>query len=41
MDKKLNDYGYDCEYCVICGQPIPEGEQVCINCRLLYLEENE
>ena len=40
MEIKQNFYG-DCEYCVICGEPIPEGTQVCVNCQTKYLEQND
>ena len=39
MENVKKGYCGDCEYCAICGAPIPEGGQLCANC--LKLLENE
>lgn len=31
-------YVSGCEYCVICGAPIPEGKQVCAQCESSIIE---
>ena len=35
----VKEYSGDCEYCVICGAPVPEGAQVCVNCAKIYEDE--
>ena len=32
------NYGKDCDYCVICGAPIPEGGQICAQCKQVFLD---
>lgn len=40
MNNNNRLYVFDQEYCVICGAPIPEGRQVCINCEnAIYTSE--
>ena len=31
----------ECEFCVICGAPIPEGRMVCPNCEKEFNGEEE
>lgn len=41
MENIKIDYRGDCEYCVICGTPIPEGGQICAYCLKMLENEND
>ena len=30
-----------CDFCIICGAPIPEGRMVCPNCEAIYSDESD
>ncbi len=38
--KRYVHRGPDVDYCVVCGEIVPEGTEVCSGCRKKYLEED-